>query len=77
MTETLAYGYSSEITQQELTIEYFHDRVYMFFKHLWVLDPLDESGLSIGRVKLLHVPNNLMLCRKDKHSHFSKALSKY
>ena len=27
MTETLAYGYSSESTQQELSNEYKHDRV--------------------------------------------------
>ena len=27
LTETLAHGYSSESTQQELSIEYQHDRV--------------------------------------------------
>ena len=27
MTETLAYGYSSESTQQELSNEYLHDSV--------------------------------------------------
>ena len=31
MTETLANGYSSESTQQELSNEYKHDRVKMIF----------------------------------------------
>ena len=34
---TLAHGYSSESTQQELSNEYQHDRVYMVFKNLCVL----------------------------------------
>ena len=44
MTETLAYGYSSESTQRELSNEYQFDRV---------LRPcaLNESSPSIGRVK--------------------------
>ena len=33
MTETLAYGYSSESTQQELSYEHQHDRVKVFFKN--------------------------------------------
>ena len=37
MTETLANGYSSESTQRELSDEYQHDRVSMFFKNLCVL----------------------------------------
>ena len=36
MTETLANGYSSESTQRELSNEYQHDRVKMFFKNLCV-----------------------------------------
>ena len=50
MAETLAYGYSPESSQQELSNEYQHDRIWMIFK---LLHPctLDESGLSIGRVK--------------------------
>ena len=32
MTETMAYGYSSESTQRELSNEYQHDRVKMVFK---------------------------------------------
>ena len=37
MTETLAYGYSSQNTQWELSNEYQHDRVYMVFKDLCVI----------------------------------------
>ena len=33
-TETMAKGYSSESTQQELSNEYQDDRVSMFFKNL-------------------------------------------
>ena len=36
-TETLAYGYSYESTQRELSNEYQHDRVLMIFKNLCVL----------------------------------------
>ena len=36
MTLTLAYGYSSESTQ-ELSNEYQHDRVWMIFKNLCIL----------------------------------------
>ena len=37
MTETLAHGYSSESTQRELSNEYQHGRVWMFFKNLCIL----------------------------------------
>ena len=37
MTETLANEYSSDMTQQELSNEYQHDRVKMIFKKLCVL----------------------------------------
>ena len=37
MTETLAYGHSSESTQWDPSNEYQHDRVQMFFKNLQVL----------------------------------------
>ena len=37
MIETLAHGYSSESTPRELSNEYQHDRVKMFFKNLCVL----------------------------------------
>ena len=51
MTETLAYGYSSEGTQRELSKEYQHDRVKMLFKKPLRPCPLVESSLTIGRVK--------------------------
>ena len=37
MTETLAYGYSSESTQQEMFNEYQHDRVKMVLTNICVL----------------------------------------
>ena len=37
MAENLEHGYSSESTQQELSNEYQHDRVLMFFKNRCVL----------------------------------------
>ena len=38
MAETLEHGYSSESTQQELSIEYQHDRIYwMVFKNFCIL----------------------------------------
>ena len=37
MTETLANGYSSESTPQELSNEYQHDRVWIVFKDFYVL----------------------------------------
>ena len=37
MTETLAYGYSFESTQRELSNEYQLDRVWMVFKNVCVL----------------------------------------
>ena len=37
MTGILAHGYSSESTQQELSNEYQHDRVWMFIKNLFFL----------------------------------------
>ena len=37
ITETLANGYSYESTQQELSNDYQHDRVQMFFRNLCIL----------------------------------------
>ena len=51
ITETLANGYSSESTHQELSKEYQHDGLNSFQKSLCSC-ALDESSLSIGRVKL-------------------------
>ena len=51
MTETLAYGYSSDSTQRELSNEYQHDRVQMVFENLsviviWMKVALALEGLS-------------------------------
>ena len=37
ISETLAYGYSSENTQWELSNEYQRDRVQMAFKDIFIL----------------------------------------
>ena len=56
MTETLAYGYSSEGAQWELSNEYQHDRVQMVFKNLcilvlWTKIASALKGLNIKEVK--------------------------
>ena len=51
MIETLANGYSSESAQRELSDEYQYDRVQVVFKKYLLPCALDESCLSIGRVK--------------------------
>ena len=51
MTETLANGHSSESTQQELSNEYQHDRGLEGFQRSLHPHALDESSLSIGRVR--------------------------
>ena len=52
MTETLAHGYSSDSSQQELSNEYQYDRVRTYFHNFLLLCALDKSKLSIRRVKL-------------------------
>ena len=64
MTETMAHGYSFESTQQKLSNEYKHDRVWMFFLKSLRSCVLDESSLSIGRVKP-SVPGVSYLCCID------------
>ena len=51
MTETLSNGYSSESTQRELSNKYQLDKVWMVFEKYFLSCILDESSLSIGRVK--------------------------
>ena len=51
MTETLAYGYSSDSTQWELSNEYQNERVKMVFKNvrvlvLWTKVALPLEGLN-------------------------------
>ena len=47
ITETLAYGYSSESTRRELSNEYQHDRVKIVSKKYLPPCALDESSFSI------------------------------
>ena len=54
MTETLENGYSYESTQQELSNEYQHDRVWMLFTNRCILVLWTKVADSIGRVKLSH-----------------------
>ena len=53
MTETLVHGYSSEITLWELSNECQHDRFFYGFQTFLRPGSLDESRLSIGRVKMI------------------------
>ena len=55
MTEIMAYRYSSESNQRELSNEHKYDRVKMIFENLCALD---ESSLSIGRVKTIVISQN-------------------
>ena len=65
MSETLVNGYSSESTQRELSNEYQHDRVQVFFKNLCVLVLLTKvdsalEGLSTSLV-LFYCDNAMVL----------------
>ena len=52
MSESLAHGYSSESTQQELSNEYQHEKVKWLSKNSLCPCALDESSLSIARVNI-------------------------
>ena len=62
MSKTLAYGYSSESTQNELSNEYQYDRVYMVFKNPFCSCALDESSLSIGRFNYFLPSSAICVC---------------
>ena len=53
MTETLSYGYSSESTQQELSNEYQHDRVWTIFKNLCILVFWTKVALALEGLTLI------------------------
>ena len=61
MTETLANGYSYESAQRELSNEYQHDRVQMFFKNLCILVLYTKvvSALEGLKLKLIQNGNNV------------------
>ena len=58
MTETLADGYSSESTHQELSNEYQHARVSMIFKDFCILVLLTKVASALaglmGYCDILH-----------------------
>ena len=53
MTETLAYGYSSESTQRELSNEYQPDRVQMVLKKHFVLVLLTKVASALEGLRPL------------------------
>ena len=62
MAETLAHGYSSESTQQELSNEYQHDTgVDVFSKNLciFVLWTRVAATLSIRKIRVQHRFQNI------------------
>ena len=52
MTETLANGYSSESTHQELSNEYNHDRVSMIFKKIFILKLWTKVASALEGLRL-------------------------
>ena len=61
MTETLANGYSSERTQQELSNDYQRDSVKMVSNNLCVLVLLTKAALAL-KVLTKHEWVNIDLC---------------
>ena len=55
MTETLAYGYSSESAQRELSNEYQHDRVQMVFRNLCILVLWTNVALALAGLTPVHL----------------------
>ena len=51
MTETLANWFSFESTQQELSNEYQHGKVYMVFKNLCILVLWTKVASALKRLK--------------------------
>ena len=61
MTETLAYGYSSERTQRELSNDYQHDRVQMVFKNLCIRVRWTKVALALEGFTRYTVSDNYLL----------------
>ena len=66
MIETMANGYSSDSTQQELSTEHQYDRVKMIFIQILLFGALDESNLSIRGVN-----NTIMQWRTQNKTPFT------
>ena len=56
MTKTLAHGYSSESTQQELSNEYQHDMVMMILKILCVIVLWKKGAAALKGLMFRSVP---------------------
>ena len=54
MTETLAYGYSSESAQRELSNEYQHDRVSMIFNNFCILELWTKEASALEGLSLIY-----------------------
>ena len=82
MTETLAHGFSSENTRQELFNEYQHDRTWMVFKHLCILVLGKKVASALKGVKLvIHICLLLGFQKENTHKStdplFAQNLSPY
>ena len=58
----MAYGYSSDSTLQELSNEYQHDRVRMFFKNLFVLVFQMKVDIAFEELMIVRVD----VCMKNR-----------
>ena len=70
INETLANRYSSESTQQKLSKEYKHDRVYMLLKSLCVHVLWTKLVSALERFMLMkcHLQSEMMLLMAKKVS---------
>ena len=69
MTRTLANGYSSESTHQELSHEYQTDRVKMGFKDFCILVHCTKVASALEGLKV----NSVYLHAITLYPHFTKA----
>ena len=60
MTKTLANGYSSDRTRQELSNEYQHDRVLKVLKNVCILVPLMKEASALEGLNGLSVISNIL-----------------
>ena len=67
MTETLAHGFSSKSTQQELSNEYQHEMFKMFFKNLCILVLWTKVALELERLTHSFLQLNLTLQKNDNN----------
>ena len=65
--ETLAYGYSCESTQWELSNEYQHDRVWLIFRNIGVFVLWTKVASALEGLNLINTVSAIfsMTCRKE------------